>query len=142
MPGSIFLAFGLFFLKHFIVDFPLQRWPYQWKNKGTWGHPGGVLHSGLHAVATFGCLMLLATFDVYGTAVAPMARMNMLWLIAILLCLLEGFTHYVIDWAKMNINLYMDWHANTTEWFWHLLGLDQLLHYFTYLFVLYVWFMV
>ena len=141
MTGGIFLAFGLFFLKHFIVDFPLQRWPYQFKNKGTWGHPGGVLHSGLHAVATFICLMVLAILGIWGAGPEKFSEINLAWVIALLLSLLEGFTHYVIDYAKMNINRIMDWHANTTEWFWHLLGLDQLLHYLTYLFVLYVWFM-
>lgn len=35
------------FTKHFIIDFLLQG-QYQWKNKGTYGHPGGLLHSALH----------------------------------------------------------------------------------------------
>jgi len=47
-------------VKHFIVDFPLQAHPYQYKNKGTYGHPGGLLHSGLHLVGTL--LFLLPFF--------------------------------------------------------------------------------
>lgn len=141
MAGSIFFAFGLFYFKHFLVDFPLQRWPWMYLNKGTWGHAGGIVHAGLHALFTFLCLMLLATYDMYGVGTGHLAAINMAWLPAILLSLIEGFAHYVIDYAKMNINRLMDWHPNTTEWFWHLLGLDQLLHYMTYLFVLMVWFL-
>jgi hypothetical protein len=139
-PGNIFAAFGLFFLKHFIMDFPLQRWPWMFQNKGTWGHPGGIVHAGLHAIATFGVLIFLTTFTMYGSGVQHMAAIKMAWLIALLLSLTEGFVHYLIDFAKMNLNRVMGWHPNT-EWFWHLLGLDQLLHYMTYLLVLYIWFM-
>lgn len=44
------LLFWLF-TKHFIVDFPLQAFPYQYQNKGTYGHPGGLLHSGCISLA-------------------------------------------------------------------------------------------
>lgn len=141
MLGSVFLAFGLFYLKHFIVDFPLQRWPWMYKNKGTWGHPGGQAHAGLHALATFLCLMLLSYLGMAGMGPTKFAEINLAWVIALLLGLMDGFIHYVIDWSKMNLNRYMDWHPMTTEWFWHLLGLDQLCHYMTYLLVLYIWFM-
>ena len=32
-------------LKHFIADALLQR-PYQYLNKGIYGHPGGIVHAG------------------------------------------------------------------------------------------------
>lgn len=47
-------------IKHFIWDFYYQP-PYMWQNKGTFGHPGGIVHSGLHAITTF---YLLFTFPV------------------------------------------------------------------------------
>ena len=107
------------FTKHFIIDFPLQG-PYQWMNKGTYGHPGGVLHAALHGVGTFACFYL----------VAPHA--------AIYLALMDMFVHYHIDWAKMNINAKMGWAANTHPEFWYLLGLDQYLHALTYVGLVYL----
>lgn len=109
----------LLFTKHFIVDFPLQK-PYQWQNKGTYGHPGGILHSGLQSVGTYICLMWFTT--------PP---------IALGLALLDGILHYHIDWAKMNLNAKLGY-TPADEKFWWLLGLDQLLHAFTYIGIVYV----
>jgi hypothetical protein len=139
--GSIFLAFGIFFLKHFIVDFPLQRWPWMFQNKGTWGHPGGIVHAGLHGIATAIILCFFISFGIYGAALQPLVDVSMAWLIAVLSGALDGFIHYVVDWSKMNLNKYMGWGPLNSEWFWHSLGMDQLLHYMTYLLVLYIWFM-
>jgi hypothetical protein len=107
------------FTKHFVIDFPLQG-EYQWKNKGTYGHLGGLLHSGLHGVGTFICFYL----------VAPQA--------AIYLAVMDMVVHYHIDWAKMNINAKMGWAANTHPEFWYLLGLDQYLHALTYISLVYL----
>lgn len=103
---------ALLFTKHFLIDFPLQT-PYQYLNKGTYGHPGGLLHSGLHGLAT------LLIFSL----VTPLA-------------LLYGFVdfliHYHIDWAKVNLNSYYQLTPEKPQ-FWTLLGLDQYLHAMTYL---------
>ncbi len=104
----------LLFTKHFIVDFPLQC-KYQWSNKGTYGHPGGLVHSGLHGVATYFCLAWFAPLAAVYLAVADMV------------------IHYHIDWAKMNLNSKLGWGPNTHEQFWWLLGLDQYLHALTYI---------
>lgn len=111
---AITILFCLF-LKHFIIDFPLQG-PYQWKNKGTYGHLGGILHTGLHSIGTFFVLLSFAS---------PNA--------AIMFAVLDGVVHYHIDWAKMNVNLKMGWKPDTHPEFWILLGLDQFLHTATYL---------
>lgn len=105
----------LLFTKHFIVDFPMQV-RYQWSNKGTYGHPGGILHSGLHAIATFLCFLFFAPFTVALTAL-----------------FIDGLVHYHVDWAKMNLNKKLGWGPNTHEQFWWLLGLDQYLHALTYI---------
>ena len=104
----------MLFLKHFIVDFPLQK-PYQWMNKGTYGHPGGIIHAVLHASLTLIC------FAWY----APLA--------AYYLAAIDGVLHYHIDWAKMNINKQCGWKPDQDEEFWWLLGVDQLLHALTYI---------
>ena len=76
---------ALLLTKHFVVDFPLQH-SYQYLNKGTYGHPGGLLHSGLHGVGTYLCLLWWA----------PLA--------ALYLAIADAAIHYHIDWAKMNLN--------------------------------------
>lgn len=110
------------FTKHLIVDFPLQAFPYQYKNKGTYGHPGGILHSGLHVLGT----ALVMVFFV------PTS-------VALMIALADGVLHYHIDWAKMNIGKKTGWGPTTHEQFWWLLGLDQYLHALTYLGI--VWYL-
>ena len=104
---------ALLFTKHFIVDFPLQN-KFQWSNKGTYGHPGGLLHSALHGLATMLCFWWYAPLS------------------CVFLGFFDAFAHYHIDWAKMNLNARMGWGPNTHEQFWWLLGLDQFLHAITY----------
>lgn len=104
----VFIAFSV---KHFICDFPLQ-WAYQYKNKGTYGHPGGLLHASIHIVGTF-IVCSIFSFP--------------LWL-----AFVDGIVHYHIDWAKMRLNTRWHLKPDTSEYFWWLLGVDQLLHYLTY----------
>lgn len=113
MNDSLFLM-ALLFIKHFIVDFPLQK-PYQWMNKGTYGHMGGVLHAFLHGAGTALCFYWYA----------PIACVS--------LGIMDAFLHYHIDWAKMNINKQCGWKPDKDEEFWWLLGVDQLLHALTYI---------
>ena len=113
---AILWLFFWLFTKHFVVDFPLQANPYQYKNKGTYGHAGGILHSGLHGIATF----LVLSFFVPSYIAA--------WL-----SIADFTVHYHIDWAKMNLNKKTGWGPLTSEWFWIALGFDQYLHYLTYL---------
>ena len=44
-------AVAVLLVKHAVADFYLQT-PYQYLNKGIYGHPGGLLHSGIHVVLT------------------------------------------------------------------------------------------
>src|SRR5262245_66621628 len=44
-------AVAVLMAKHAVADFYLQT-PYQFLNKGTYGHPGGFLHAGIHAALT------------------------------------------------------------------------------------------
>lgn len=114
-PNDILLILSLFAFKHFLVDFPMQR-PFQWMNKGTYGHLGGIEHSGLHFAGT---VLTLCWFVPYP--------------VALLAGLVDGIVHYHIDWMKMNINRTMGWKPDTHPEFWTLLGLDQLAHTTTYL---------
>lgn len=110
---EMLLIFGLI-TKHFVADFLLQ-YPYQFLNKGIYGHPGGLLHAVICGIGS-----LLACSVVI--AITPM------------LCIIIGVEmviHYHIDWAKVQINTKYELHPGTTH-FWNLLGLDQWLHYLTY----------
>lgn len=113
---TLWAIFALF-TKHLIIDFPLQG-PYQYKNKGTYGHPGGLLHAWLHACGT---MAVLAFF-------APS--------MCILLGLIDGLVHYHVDWAKMNLNQKFGLRPDNSEQFWWLLGLDQYAHAVTYILIL------
>lgn len=77
----------LLLIKHFIIDAPLQT-PYQYLNKGTYGHLGGILHASLHGIGTFLCFV----------AYEPQMEM------CILIAAIDATIHYHIDWAKMNIS--------------------------------------
>lgn len=121
----VLMAITFLFVKHFIVDFPLQSWAYQYGNKGTYGHPGGILHAGLHSVFTV--LSFLLLFYIFGSF--SLVSLG----VSLYLGLVDGFVHYHIDWAKMNINKKMGWGPTTHNEFWVLLGVDQLLHALTYI---------
>lgn len=102
-------------IKHFVFDFLYQP-PYQWQNKGIYGHPGGIIHGGQHALAT-GLILLMFTNPV----------------MAALIAFGEFLIHYHTDWFKMNYNKKKGWGANTHPQFWVLLGADQLVHSLTYI---------
>ena len=114
---TILLLITAFAVKHFLIDFVLQT-PYQWKNKGTYGHPGGLLHAGLHGIGTAFCLL---QFD---------------WQHIAFLSLLDAVFYYHIDWAKMRLNSHYGWQAESSEYFWWTLGADQLLHTLTYIIII------
>ena len=101
-------------LKHFIIDSPLQG-PFQYRNKGTYAHAGGLLHSGLHGIGT---VLVLCWYAPYASFIFG---------------IVDFVVHYHIDWAKVNINKKLGWGPTTHEQFWWLLGLDQLLHTLTYI---------
>lgn len=112
---SILILLTLFALKHFVADFILQT-PYQFLNKGKYGHLGGILHSWIQALGT---LIVLSPF-------APP-------LMVLAMTVFDFVIHYHVDWAKVQINQRFGWDANKHKEFWWLLGLDQLLHSLTYL---------
>lgn len=109
-------------VKHFVVDFIMQG-PYQYLNKGKFGHPGGILHAALHGIATY---ILFAV-------IMPSSE----WAWALAMGGVDAVTHYFIDWGKVNINKKMGWGPTTSEQFWWLVGFDQLLHQLTYVGILY-----
>lgn len=115
--NTALLLMTLLLVKHFIWDFYYQP-PYMWQNKGTFGHPGGILHSGYHALTTFYILLFFTNI--------PLAALALVF---------EFVVHYLTDYAKMNINRIKGWTATTHNEFWQLTGFDQLIHQLTYVII-------
>ncbi len=113
---TVIILLALLSIKHFVFDFLYQP-PYQWQNKGTYGHLGGIVHSGQHVVATFIILLFFAP------ALAG-------WL-----AVMEFLIHYHMDWFKMWYNAKKGWGATTHNQFWILTGFDQLIHSLTYILI-------
>lgn len=113
--GQILWAMALLLFKHAVADYYLQT-PYQYQNKGTYGHPGGLIHAGIHAVLT------LPVF-----AILPPANLAL----AVALPTGEFVVHYHIDWLKEQMNNRHGWTV-TTAGYWRSLGADQLAHGLTY----------
>jgi hypothetical protein len=109
LVGVLILLF-----KHLVFDFFLQT-SYQYRNKGIYGHPGGILHSGLHA---------LGTTSVFLWIVPSMA-------LAAAIMVGEFIVHYHIDWTKEQVVKRMQWTPDNSQ-FWWALGVDQFLHGATY----------
>jgi hypothetical protein len=114
---DIVLLFLWFGIKHFICDFPLQAFPWMYENKRILGHPGGLVHAGVHFI---------------GTAIVLQLATNLGPIMVFGLAFLDFFVHYFIDWGKMNLNAKLGLKPDNSEWFWILLGVDQLLHFVTY----------
>ena len=114
----VFWGAVLFELKHFICDFVLQT-AYQYRNKGTYGHPGGLLHAGLHMAASLPAIIVLNAAA--GLAAAILAA--------------EFFVHYHVDWSKEQINKRCGLNTSDNA-YWSVFGADQLLHQLTYVVIL------
>ena len=112
---TILLVMVMLQIKHLIVDWCWQP-PYEWQNKGTYGHWGGIRHSLKNSVGTAMCF--LPFFSLTTSLVVLVA---------------DFVIHYHVDWAKMNINRIKGWGATTHSQFWALTGLDQFMHQITYI---------
>ena len=99
MPKLVILALAavaVLMLKHAVADFYLQT-PYQYLNKGTYGHPGGCIHAGIHAVLTpFVYLVLVPS--------------SLLLVLAITIG--EFAVHYHVDWMKEQVMHRNGWTAH------------------------------
>lgn len=112
---TIFLLLAILLAKHYVFDFVLQT-PYMFLNKGKYGHPGGILHAGLHALGSVAAIVVL-----------PPSL-----LIAVAIVIGEFVVHYHIDWTKEQFEHRLKLSPSGSGHF-ILLGLDQLLHQLTYL---------
>lgn len=106
----------LLLVKHFVCDFPLQSFPWMYENKGTFGHPGGLVHSLVHVIGSF--LVLFFFFPINVMFVSML-----MW---------EFFLHYMIDYGKVRCCREFNLLPTNSQMYWIILGFDQLLHHATY----------
>jgi hypothetical protein len=112
----VLAAAAVLMIKHTLADFYLQT-PYQYLNKGTYGHPGGMIHAAIHVALTPLVYLVLVPGSL---------------LLAGSIALGEFLVHYHVDWLKEQI-LRRNGLTMQTPGFWHALGTDQLIHGLTYL---------
>jgi hypothetical protein len=120
----VLMALALIQIKHQIIDWMWQP-PFEYLNKGTYGHWGGVRHALKNAIGTG-----LAIYIGFLGLVSPG--------LALSLAVLDFVIHYHIDWSKVNLNRFMGWGPTTHAQFWWLTGFDQTLHQLTYLGLIYL----
>lgn len=117
---SLLSLMTLFILKHYIADFTLQT-PRMVEEKGTYGAQGGIVHAATHSALTLVILLFWIPFFEH-------------WIIlSVVMAILDGVLHYHIDWAKMNLGKGL---TPADKCYWTLLGVDQLLHYLTYILII------
>lgn len=111
--NTIILICILLFVKHFIVDYVLQK-AYKFKNKGIYGHIGGIQHALLHGFGTFVCLFYFTPIAfIYGC--------------------IDYVVHYHVDWFKTKYGT--KYNGSFSFYIW--LGADQIVHLITYIWIVY-----
>lgn len=116
---TILLSLLIFQIKHFLCDFTLQT-AYQVRNKGTYMHPAGLLHAGLHMLGSLPAVLVLTQTP---------------WIVGALLAG-ELVVHYHTDWTKARIDRALRLN-DTNALYWSIFGGDQLIHQLTYLAMVY-----
>jgi hypothetical protein len=112
---ALILVFIVLEVKHYIFDYVLQT-PYQFRNKGFYGHFGGLIHAGLQALGSLAAFLVIAPSLALGLAIVAG----------------EFVVHYHVDWSKEQILRRMRL-TTTDAGYWRVYGADQLAHHLTYI---------
>lgn len=153
METLILVMMTYLIVKHFVFDFTALQTPWMFRNKGTYGHLGGIAHSAIHAAASIPIL----TYVAVSTRYTPDGWYGVSGpLLIVGLALFEFLVHYHMDWFKMwwcRTKGYSEYITVATAtpgeatqcdlikphlavysgryFLW--LGIDQLVHYLTYI---------
>ena len=120
--SNIFLLFCLLQIKHMFADYFLQtRW--MLAGRGEYLHLGRAVHAGIHALGSAFALLLVGVDPGLTLAIISV----------------EWIAHFNIDWAKAYYSEVRDLKPDQAR-FWQASGVDQALHQFTY--VVMVWVVV
>jgi len=115
---DILLLLLLLQIKHWYADFVIQTYM-QTVKKGVWLNPVGISHSIDHV---WGTMLALVFFNFF----FPIPALTI-----ILVGLIEGLVHYIIDFVKVKYGC----KDNTKPLFWNQFGMDQLAHQLCYLII-------
>lgn len=126
----LFVLLSAFFVKHLLADFHFQTAEMA-KNKGTFMHPQGLLHSFIQGVGSFIFLFLAIGF-MNQFAMIPFMNVQDAIIISIAIMAIDFVVHYTIDYVKVNTSRNLTF---SDEDYWINLGSDQFLHYVFYLIV-------
>ena len=113
----VLAAVAVLMFKHMVADFYLQT-PYQFLNKGTYGHPGGFMPC-RHPRRADAARLSRARAGLACCSPLPSRSAS-------------SRVHYHIDWLKEQVTHRNGWTAHDRG-FWYALGTDQLVHGLTYL---------
>jgi hypothetical protein len=109
---TVIILLALFGIKHFLADF-LWQFPFMVRDKSQYGAQGGMTHASIHGILTFFVLIGFVRSED-----------------AVTLALIDSAVHYHVDWAKTNLSRGL---SIQDRKFWIWFGLDQTLHYLTYI---------
>ena len=118
---TLLVLFSLLQIKHMFADYFLQT-PKMLEGRGEYLHPGRAQHAGVHALGSVLCLLAVG---------APLG------FIAVL-ALAEWVLHFHIDWGKARYCEGRDYTPYQAG-FWRAAGVDQALHQFTYVGMVWAW---
>ncbi len=113
--STVLVLFGLLQVKHMLADYFLQT-PRMLAARGVYLHLGRAQHAGVHAVGTVAALALVGAGPEF-----------IVWAV---LC--EWLVHFHIDWGKARFTEAHELYPTQSS-FWWAMGVDQALHQFTYI---------
>jgi hypothetical protein len=117
MSLELITLYILLQIKHWYIDFAAQT-PSELEHKGIYGSMQGMTHSIKHGIGTLFCILAITGQGYF--------------LYALILAVMDFGVHYHIDYIKMKHG-----ESNIQDpKFWNHLGLDQMAHQLTYLFIL------
>ncbi len=128
MPTDYLALFALLLglqAKHFLFDFAFQS-DWQISNKGIYGHPGGLVHAGLHALGTLVVFM-----------VAALGGLTTLTF-ALIIAVVDFVIHYHVDWTKSQVSRRLKLQPDRNS-YWLAFGADQVAHQVTYMGLVAAW---
>lgn len=117
---TVFILLIIYQIKHFVADFPLQR---EYMLKKTSANMDFIVPLGTHClVHGLGTLLICLVF-------AP----QLYWLSVV-----DFVCHFIIDRVKSAPQYLGRFNDMTKAGFWNTLGLDQMLHHLTHIYLIYV----
>ncbi len=115
-----FLLLIIYQIKHYIADFPLQREYMLKKTRAEWDF---LLPLATHCLVHASLTLVICLYFNFS-----------LWWLAIL----DFVVHFILDRLKSGPRYLGRFNDLKTSGFWNVLGLDQMLHHLTHIYIIYI----